>query len=49
MEAAERHVDVGHSPAHLLDQQPLDGADPMPLAIKHRSALDTVAFDDGLG
>ena len=48
-EAAERHIDVDYTPAHLLDQEPLDGADPMPLEVEHRRALDTVALDDGLG
>ncbi len=48
-EGAERPIDVDHLPAHLLDQEPLDGANPMPLEIEHRGALDTVALDDRLG
>jgi hypothetical protein len=48
-EAPEHHVDVDHTPAHLLDQQPLDGADPMSPKVEHRRVLDTVALDDGLG
>lgn len=44
--SSECHIDKGNATARLLDQQPLDGADLLVLAVENGGLFDAVASDD---